>query len=133
MRIQNILFIAILSFASCTESQVSTQSATEVLATDGHSVITAESFKNLLTAEDIQLIDVRTPEEFSAGTIDDAQNVDFLGPNFEKNIASFDKSKTVLIFCKSGGRSGKASKKMLEMGFVRVIDLSGGYSGWPYK
>jgi rhodanese-related sulfurtransferase len=133
MRIQNILLIALLSIASCTESQISTKPASEILESEGHQVVPAEAFKELMTADDIQLIDVRTPEEYNAGTIGLAQNVDFLGSDFEINIASFDKTKTVLIFCKSGNRSGKASQKMLEMGFVRIVDLSGGYSGWPFK
>jgi len=89
-----------------------------------------EFAKKLLEKKEKILIDVRTPEEFQLGTIQDARNINFYDSNFEKELSKIDKSKPVFIFCKSGGRSGKALKKMKTMEFREVYDLKGGYLGW---
>lgn len=123
-----VLFIGVLLMASCSESQVK-----EVVEKEGHQVVNAETFKEILAEEGIQLVDVRTPAEYQQGTIGEAENIDVLSSNFASEISKLDKSKKTLIFCKSGGRSGRAGKTMEEMGFATVVDLSGGYSAWPYK
>ncbi|MDG1333514.1 MAG: rhodanese-like domain-containing protein [Crocinitomicaceae bacterium] len=123
-----LLFVGVLLMASCSESQVD-----EVVEKAGHQVVSAEMFKEMLAEEGIQLVDVRTSAEYGGGTIGEAQNVDVLASDFSTQIAKLDKSKKTLIFCKSGGRSGRAGVMMEEMGFETVIDLSGGYSSWPYK
>lgn len=123
-----LLFIGVLLMASCSESQVE-----EVVENAGHQVVNAENFKEMLAEEGIQLVDVRTPAEYNGGTIGDAVNIDALASDFATKIAELDKTKKTLIFCKSGGRSGRAGAIMEEMGFATVVDLAGGYSGWPYK
>ena len=125
---RTILVIGLLLMASCSESQVK-----EVVEDAGHQVVNAEKFQGMLADENIQLVDVRTPAEYNEGTIGTAINIDFLAGDFSTKIAELDKSKKTLIFCRSGGRSGKAGKQMEEMGFGTVVDLSGGYSAWPYK
>lgn len=79
---------------------------------------------------DAPLIDVRTPGEFAKGHLVNAQNIDWNGGNFDQAIATLDKSKPVLIYCLSGGRSGSASKKMRSMGFESVYELTGGIMQW---
>ncbi len=123
-----LLFVGVLLMASCSESQVK-----EVVEEGGHHVVSAEKFKEILAEEGIQLVDVRTPGEYQGGTIENAVNIDFLSSDFKTKIAELDTSKKTAIFCKSGGRSSKAGGMMEEMGFETVVDLSGGYSSWPYK
>ncbi len=123
-----LLFIGVLLMASCSESQVK-----EVVEQVGHQVVSAEKFNEMLTEDDIQLVDVRTAAEFSQGTIGNAINIDVLSSDFNTKIAELDKSKKTLIFCRSGGRSGRAGASMEEMGFETVVDLSGGYSNCPFK
>jgi len=115
--------------ASCYESQVNE----EVTEDAGYQVVDAEKFKELLADEDIQVVDVRTADEYNSGTIDGAINIDVTASDFKTNIAELDKSKKTLIFCRSGGRSARAGAVMEEMGFATVVDLSGGYMSWPYK
>ena len=79
---------------------------------------------------DVQLIDVRRPEEFAAGHIEGAINYNFQGPDFNKEIAQLDKSKPVLLYCRSGRRSNAASKKLQSVGFTELYDLQGGYLNW---
>jgi rhodanese-related sulfurtransferase len=125
-----VLFIGVLLLASCSESQVQVE---EVEEKAGHQVVSAEKFKEALAEDDIQVIDVRTAAEYQGGTIGDAVNIDVMSSDFKTKIATLDKSKKTLIFCKVGGRSGRAGAMMEEMGFETVIDLSGGYAAWPYK
>lgn len=96
-------------------------------------VITAEEMQSILDLEDIQLVDVRTPEEFKEGFIANAQNIDYFSDTFDEDIEKLDKNKPVIVYCKSGGRSAKCADKLLEAGFVKVYDLEGGISKWKHK
>lgn len=93
-------------------------------------VVTSEEMEILLQQDDVQLVDVRTVEEYSSGFISDAQNINFLSETFEVDIQKLDKTKPVLLYCKKGGRSAKCAKKMEDFGFVKIYDLDGGYSKW---
>ena len=77
-----------------------------------------------------QILDVRTPEEFASGHIDNAKNVNWLSADFVVNTAKLDKSKPVFVYCKSGGRSQKAAEKLNELGFTAVYQLDGGILKW---
>jgi rhodanese-related sulfurtransferase len=78
----------------------------------------------------IQLIDVRKPEEFSSGHIENAVNMNFYDADFKSQLNSLDKTKEVYLYCRSGGRSGKTAKMMKEMGFEKIYDLEGGMINW---
>lgn len=75
---------------------------------------------------DYIVIDVRTPEEFSEDGINGAINVDYYSPTFKQDIAALDSSKTYLIYCRSGARSGNAAIILQELGMNSVYDLDGG-------
>lgn len=93
-------------------------------------VIDPEVYELQIEKEEVQLVDVRTPEEFNEGHIEGAENIDFLADGFLPNFEKFDKSKPLYIYCRSGNRSGKAAAKLSEMGFSKIIDLKGGYKAW---
>lgn len=76
------------------------------------------------------LLDVRTPEEFQEGNIPNSVNYDFMSDDFESMIRDLDKEKTYYVYCKSGNRSTKASAKLQEAGFKKVINLKDGYSAY---
>ena len=88
------------------------------------------SFKKAIESKSVQLVDVRTPEEFEEGHISNADNVDYLGDAFEKGIQKFDKSEPIYVYCRSGNRSGKAIKIMVELGFDKIYELDGGFLAW---
>jgi len=102
--------------------------------TDRIKVLSASDFKEAIDKKDIQLVDVRTPQEFNAGAIQGAVNIDFFnkaqfGDAFEK----FDKNEPMYIYCRSGNRSQKAAAKLDSLGFKVIYDLQGGYMKWPNK
>ncbi|TXJ12884.1 rhodanese-like domain-containing protein [Brachyspira aalborgi] len=114
------LFLSILFFTSCESKQESNQNE--------------ESFKNLTVEEviilldanpDIIVIDVRTPDEIAqTGAIENSINIDFKASDFKEKISALDKDKEYILFCKSGNRSGQASKIMAEMGFSNINNLN---------
>lgn len=78
---------------------------------------------------DEQIIDVRTPEEFSAGHLAGAVNINIYDSDFAQRIAQLDKSRPVMVYCKAGGRSADASKQLAALGFL-VTELKGGTLAW---
>ncbi|MFN2262349.1 MAG: rhodanese-like domain-containing protein [Psychroflexus sp.] len=94
------------------------------------SVINVDEYKVAIQKPNVQLVDVRTKNEFLQGKINKAINIDVLSPNFETKIKNFNKSEPVYIYCRSGNRSRKAARIMLGMGFKKIIDLEGGYIKW---
>ena len=77
-----------------------------------------------------QILDVRTPEEFESEKIDNAINANWLGDSFVTDIAKLDQSKPIFVYCKSGGRSSKATAKLAELGFKNIYELQGGILKW---
>jgi len=71
------------------------------------------------------IIDVRTPEEFADGHLDNALNINLNSGTFSTDISKLDKNKTYLIYCRSGNRSAKAASIMGNLGFREVNDMGG--------
>ena len=81
--------------------------------------------------KEVQLIDVRTAEEYEVEHIDDALNFDVLqGELFAEQIEALDKNEPVYLYCKMGGRSSRAAQLLKEKGFVKIYNYSGGYNNW---
>lgn len=90
-----------------------------------------KTFDSLITTlSDEQLVDVRTPEEFAEGHLIGAQNYDWNNADFAINIGALDKSKPVLVYCRSGNRSKEAADHLRSNGFTAVFELDGGISAW---
>jgi rhodanese-related sulfurtransferase len=81
-----------------------------------------------------QLIDVRTPEEYDAGHIDNALNFNIINRDtFLIQVQKLNKNQPVYLYCKMGGRSNRAANLLLEEGFKKIFDYSGGYNDWVTK
>lgn len=94
--------------------------------------VDADEFEKAISTNNVQLVDVRTAEEFAEGHIgaDATKNIDVKRPDFiEQAEQELDKGKTVAVYCRSGRRSADAAKQLAERGF-KVIDLKGGIIGW---
>ena len=59
-----------------------------------------------------------------------ALNINYYGNNFDKKIDELDKSKPIVVYCKSGGRSSKSALKLVEKGFEQIYNLRGGFDQW---
>lgn len=82
------------------------------------------------TTKNPVVLDVRTPEEYAGGYIDNAINIDFYKPSFKEDIKKLDKDKTYFVYCQAGGRSKSAFEIMKKEGFAKVYELNGGVSEW---
>lgn len=76
------------------------------------------------------LLDVRTPKEFDAERIEGAVMVDYNSPSFRDKIAKLDRSKSYLVYCRTGNRTNGAVKVMRELGFPNVSVFPGGITKW---
>jgi rhodanese-related sulfurtransferase len=78
----------------------------------------------------VVVLDVRTPDEFNAGHIKGAKNIDFNGNDFEKQIEALDKSKTYIVHCAAGGRSAQACKIIEQVKLPSVYHMNEGFKVW---
>lgn len=79
---------------------------------------------------DFELIDVRTPDEYKAGKVAGAINIDFYAADFKDKLNDLDRDKYYIIYCHTGNRSGQTLKIMRELGFLKVYDIAGGIAAW---
>ena len=98
-------------------------------ATEGFDSVDAKRFAEVIENEEVQIIDTRTPAEFSEGHIPGAVNIDIDGADFEAKVAALDKSRPVAVYCRGGRRSKEAAKHMVSCG-LDVTELSEGILSW---
>lgn len=113
------IIIVILStlFASCSSHQ-------------GIESVTADEFENALYDGHVQLLDVRSVEEYAQGHIANAENIDVQQPDFiDKAQEKLDNTNPVYVYCRSGKRSMLAAQKLVKAGF-KVVNLRDGIVGW---
>jgi rhodanese-related sulfurtransferase len=91
--------------------------------------VSVNEFESLMKKEAITILDVRTPEEWQNGIILGAKKINFGDSDFLSQLEHLDKSKEVLVYCHSGGRSSETAKDLVKMGF-KVYNLDGGISAW---
>ena len=92
--------------------------------------VDVDEFQALIADPAVQLLDVRTLEEFAEGHIAGAVLVDVNENDFvERATAVLDKQRPVAVYCRSGRRSARAANLLTEQGY-QVTNLSGGVMAW---
>lgn len=115
-----ILLVLLFAFQSCGDIK---QGEVEMISpVDVYSAVYGE--------DSLQLIDVRTHDEYKVSHLKNAQNICVTSDDFKKKVATLDKQKPVYVYCKKGGRSAEAATILKEMGFTKVYDLQGGITSW---
>jgi len=94
--------------------------------------LTQEEWSNQLTDDKNSIIlDVRSSEEFEAGFIPEAKQLDIRNPEtFIQGLKSLEKSASYYVYCRSGARSAQACQVMSQMGFETTFNLLGGILDW---
>lgn len=96
--------------------------------------VNTEKFQQHATAPGVQILDVRTTGEYQNGHIKNALQADWLQQDqFKDRVKYLDKSKPVLVYCASGGRSGKAAQWLAQNGFQQIENLEGGFTQWKLE
>lgn len=93
-------------------------------------IVSVAEFKEGLSNNEVQLIDVRTPKEYEQDHIENAILIDYFSEDFKTKIQELDKDKPVYLYCKSGKRSEKSSKILADLGFTEIVNLKGGFMAW---
>ncbi len=89
-----------------------------------------EGFAELIGKADVVLLDVRTAEEFNAGHIAGALNIDQSRADFvDAVVAQVPMDKTIAVYCRSGRRSSSAATRLMPRGY-KCVNLSGGIIAW---
>lgn len=78
----------------------------------------------------VVVLDVRTAEEFVAGHLADAVNIDFYAADFRNQLSDLDRDAPYVLYCRSGNRSAQTLELMRELGFTNVVDVDGGIVAW---
>lgn len=91
--------------------------------------VDADEFAREIVKPGVQVVDVRTADEYAAGHLPKAVNVDVLQSDFAKKIAKLDKKRPVALYCRSGRRSKSAAEQAAKLGF-KVVELDGGILSW---
>ena len=122
-RIIAILIVCIFITTSCKDANNRKKHTTLLSAGMAHNFILQQ-----LGNSSFQIIDVRTPQEFSDGHIEGAKNIDWL--NNRDALLNLNKQNTYLIYCRSGRRSQLATDYLSNAGFNDLFHLKGGIIEW---
>lgn len=92
--------------------------------------VDVEEFEAAISDTTVQVLDVRTAEEYMEGHIARSINIDVKTDTFEVGANTrLDKSHTVALYCRSGRRSKKAAEILAGKGYT-VTELNDGITGW---
>jgi phage shock protein E len=102
--------------------------------------VNAQNKKDILSDEvykmtgkkdnNLVILDVRTPGEFSQGHIKNAVNIDINSPDVFERINKLDKEKKYVVYCRTRNRSGVIANHMMKNGFGEVYQMTDGIVGW---
>ena len=96
-------------------------------------VLTPTEFHDATANKAVQLVDVRTPEEFAEGHLENAVNINVSETDFITQVEKLDLDKPIFIYCRSGKRSAKAALILKDVGFKEINDMQGGYLHWEME
>ena len=95
------------------------------------------AMEKALQDNSVLIVDVREPNEFALGYIGDAINIprgvlefrtDDSYPGVIPSLT--DKEASIILYCRSGGRSALAAQSLTKMGYKSVISMAGGFMAW---
>ena len=112
-----ILMLSILGFIGCNAQR-------------GSSIDSKEAYGLIKADANIAILDVRTAKEFADGHVAEAVNIDVNQADFAQKIDQLDRSKTYIVYCRSGRRSSRAVGIMATKGFKNLYNVSDGFLGW---
>mgnify|MGYP003347312986 CR=1 FL=1 len=91
----------------------------------------AAEYSQAIAKGGVQLLDVRTAEEYASGHIKSALQADWKNPaQFKDRTQYLDKNKPVYVYCLGGGRSAAAADFLRQNGYTDVVNLEGGFNAW---
>jgi rhodanese-related sulfurtransferase len=137
MKKKSLLLIIILMISTAFAINTSLALAQDMTADDFKSealenitTISVSDAKALLDKGDVIFLDVRTKSEYRSGHIPGAVNISRGLLEFMVGKDLPDKDATIVVYCKTGGRSCLATNTLVKMGYKNVKNMDGGWSAW---
>ena len=120
------LFAAMFSSSASARTQSQSKRSSRVV----YRSLSVDAFARVVERDDVVLVDVRTPEEYSAGHLRGVEcNFNVRSATFFKDYQSLPKDKLIAVYCKGGGRSKQVAGVLAGNGY-KVVELAVGYDGW---
>lgn len=92
--------------------------------------VDVEHFERIIQSDSVQIVDVRTPEEYASGHIAGALNLNVQDSTFKSQaLSKLDKARPCAVYCRSGKRSALAASILAAEG-MKVTNLLGGIIAW---
>lgn len=131
MSIKNLLLLAVVAIIAVSCAKIfSKEAVRQGNALVGYANMGVDEFQTLIAENNVQLLDVRTQDEFDEGHIAGATLVDVNENDFvDKALAVLDQQRPVAVYCRSGRRSARAASMLANQGF-KVTNLDGGVLAW---
>ena len=121
------MMFATIGFSALADDQKTPEVKPEKIAAK---LVTPAEAEKLIADKKVVVLDVRTPDEFAAGHIAGAKNINLNAKDFQEKVEKLDKNQAYLVHCAVGMRSAKACKKLNELQFKTLYDLQGGLTAW---
>ena len=131
LNVKSLMLLAIVTVIAVSCARVfSRNNARSTQALTAYSTVSVDEFLALIADANVQLLDVRTRDEFDEGHIAGAMLADVNESNFvEQAMSMLDKQRPVAVYCRSGRRSARAASQLTEQGYT-VTNLGGGVMAW---
>ena len=113
------LLLVILLLAGCAETTGGENDATY------RQITMSEAVEMMASESDYIILDVRRPDEFSAGHIPNAVNIPNESIGADEIAALPDQNRLILVYCRSGNRSKQASEKLVRLGYTNIVEFGG--------
>lgn len=124
------LIVVLFGCTAGNKSPNTTANEADTLSVAFESVSVSKFAEIISDTANVIRLDVRTADEYNAGHIENAMNIDVLQDNFENNaLSTLPKDKTIALYCRSGKRSKKAAEILSKNGY-KVVELGTGYNSW---
>lgn len=119
MKLLTLLLAFVLSLTACSREEAKTDDSPPAIAAW------------IKSQPEVQVLDVRTKEEFATGHLDKAKLIPWTDKDFsERAKKELDPAKPLLVYCRSGRRSAEASAQLAKLGFKNIRSLDGGILAW---
>jgi rhodanese-related sulfurtransferase len=119
------LAVVVVSLAATTLAACSSTGTADAPAGSAQVTAVQPAQARSLIEDGATVIDVRTPEEFAAGHLAGATNIDVQAADFHERVGDLDPKDTYVLYCRSGSRAGAAADLMSDKGFDHQVNAGG--------
>lgn len=127
---KSLMILAVITVIAVSCAKVFSRQAGNKMALTDYANVGVDEFQSLIADPVVQLLDVRTRDEYDEGHIAGALLVDVNDSNFVDSCkAQLDVSRPVALYCRSGRRSARAASLLTAQGY-KVTNLAGGVMSW---